>query len=88
MLLKSYSEEEHVNVGAGEDLTILELAELVARVVGFSGRIVTDPGKPDGAPRKLMSDARLRAKGWRPAISLTGGVALTYAWFLEHAAKR
>ena len=88
LLLRSYSEEEHINVGCGEDLTILELAELVARVVGFTGRIVTDPSKPDGTPRKLMSDARLRARGWRPAISLTGGVALTYAWFLEHEAKR
>jgi GDP-L-fucose synthase len=88
LLLRSYSEEEHINVGCGEDLTILELAELVTRVVGFAGRVVTDPSKPDGTPRKLMSDARLRTRGWRPAISLAGGVALTYAWFLEHEAKR
>ena len=88
LLLRSYSEEEHINVGSGEDLTILELAELIARVVGFTGRIVTDPMKPDGTPRKLMSDARLRERGWRPAISLAGGVALTYAWFLEHELKR
>ena len=88
LLLRSYSEAEHINVGSGEDLTILELAELVARVVGFAGRIVTDPSKPDGTPRKLMSDARLRTRGWRPAISLAGGVALTYAWFLEREAKR
>ena len=88
LLLRSYSEEEHINVGCGEDLTILELAQLVARVVGFTGRIVTDPSKPDGTPRKLMSDARLRTRGWRPAISLAGGVALTYAWFLEHESKR
>jgi GDP-L-fucose synthase len=88
LLLRSYSEEEHINVGCGEDLTILELAELIARVVGFTGRIVTDPMKPDGTPRKLMSDARLRERGWRPAISLAGGVALTYAWFLEHELKR
>jgi GDP-L-fucose synthase len=87
LLLRSYSEEEHINVGCGEDLTILELAELVTRVVGFAGRVVTDPSKPDGTPRKLMSDARLRTRGWRPAISLAGGVALTYAWFLEHEAK-
>ena len=88
LLLRSYSEDEHINVGCGEDLTILELAQLVARVVGFTGRIVTDPSQPDGTPRKLMSDARLRTRGWRPAISLVGGIALTYAWFLENEAKR
>src|ERR1700722_17158573 len=62
-LLKVYSGYEHVNVGSGEDLTIRELSELVARVVGYSGRIVTDLSKPDGTPRKLMSGARLAGFG-------------------------
>ena len=82
LLLKTYSGAEHVNVGSGEDLTILELAQTVADAVGFSGRIVTDPSKPDGTPRKLMSGARLAAMGWRPRIGLKEGIAETYAWFL------
>ncbi|CAN5189712.1 GDP-L-fucose synthase [soil metagenome] len=84
-LMKTYSGDIHVNVGSGEDLTILELATLVAEVVGFHGRIVTDPSKPDGTPRKLMSADRLRAKGWTPKVSLRDGIAATYAWFLENA---
>ena len=82
LLLKTYSGAEHVNVGSGEDLTILELAQAVADAVGFSGRILTDPSKPDGTPRKLMSGARLAAMGWRPRIGLKEGIADTYAWFL------
>jgi GDP-L-fucose synthase len=81
-LLKVYSEVEHVNVGSGEDVTIFELAELVARVVGFEGRIVTDPSKPDGTPRKLMSGARLAALGWRPTKGLEAGIREAYEWYL------
>ena len=90
LLLKTYSGAEHINVGSGEDLTILELAQTVADAVGFTGRIVTDPSKPDGTPRKLMSGARLAAMGWRPRIGLKEGIAKTYAWFLaqEPAALR
>lgn len=84
-LMKTYSGEGHVNVGSGEDLTILELAALVCDVVGFKGRIVTDPSMPDGAPRKLMSADRLRAMGWAPGVTLPDGVAATYAWFLANA---
>jgi len=86
-LLKVYSGNEHVNVGSGEDLTIRELAELVAKVVGFAGRVATDPTKPDGTPQKLMSGARLAALGWRPRISLEAGIADTYAWYLAHVAQ-
>jgi len=84
-LMQNYSGHEHVNVGAGEDTTILDLALLVADVVGFKGRIVTVPTKPDGTPRKLMSNARLKAMGWAPTISLRDGLAATYRWFLENA---
>jgi GDP-L-fucose synthase len=87
MLLKTYSGEEHVNIGSGEDLTILELAELVKRAVGFEGEIVKDTSKPDGTPRKLMSAAKLRAMGWAPAIPLPEGIEATYQWFLEHRAE-
>lgn len=86
-LLKTYSGAEHVNVGSGEDLSILELTQLVCRVVGYEGRIVHDLSKPDGTPRKLMSADKLRNMGWAPSISLENGIAETYRWFLEHDAK-
>ncbi len=86
-LMKTYSDFEHVNVGSGEDITILELARLVCEVVGFSGDIRTDPSKPDGAPRKLMAAGKLRAFGWAPKIPLRDGVAATYAWFKANAAN-
>jgi len=71
-----------VNIGTGEDLTILELARLVAETVGFEGRIETDPSKPDGTPRKLMDIARIRATGWSPTIDLRDGLADAYRDFL------
>jgi GDP-L-fucose synthase len=85
LLLQTYSAAEHINVGSGEDLTIRELTELVARVVGFAGRIVTDPGKPDGTPRKLMSGERLARLGWRPQIGLEAGVRETFRWYLAQS---
>jgi len=85
-LLKVYSGYEHVNVGSGEDLTIRDLSELIARVVGYSGRIVTDLSKPDGTPRKLMSGARLAALGWKPRKALEEGVRETYEWYLSECA--
>lgn len=86
LLLKTYSAEAPVNVGSGEDVTIAELARLVAETTGFDGDLAWDPTKPDGPPRKLMDSARLRALGWTPKISLREGLAQTYRWFLEHGA--
>jgi nucleoside-diphosphate-sugar epimerase len=77
----------HVNVGSGTDVSIRELAGLVARVVGYEGRIETDPSRPDGAPRKLMDVGRLAAMGWRARIDLEAGVAGTYRWFREHSGR-
>ena len=74
----------HINVGTGEDISILQLAQMVARVTGYSGRIVTDPDKPDGTLRKLMDVNRLAGMGWRASISLEQGVTETYRWFLDH----
>ena len=72
----------HINVGTGEDITIAELGRLVAKVVGFTGEIVQDPSKPDGAPRKLMDVSRLKALGWQPRVGLEQGLALAYRDFL------
>jgi len=76
----------HINVGAGEDISIAELARMIARVTGFDGQIETDPAKPDGAPRKLMDVSCLSAMGWRAQIGLEEGIAQTYQWFLENYA--
>jgi GDP-L-fucose synthase len=84
-LLGQYDAPEPINVGVGEDVTIRELAELVARVVGYKGAISNDLSKPDGTPRKLLDVSRLNALGWKPSIDLEDGVAATYAWYLEHA---
>jgi GDP-L-fucose synthase len=73
-------------VGSGVDLTILELAQLVCNVVGFSGEIVLDPSKPDGTPRKLLNVEKLQSLGWRPRIGLEGGIATAYRAFLNEKA--
>lgn len=78
----------HINVGSGEDIAIADLAALVARVVGFRGRIVTDPSKPDGTMRKLMDSGRLNRLGWRPTIPLERGIAETWRWWLSAADAR
>ncbi|KNY20295.1 GDP-L-fucose synthase [Methylobacterium sp. ARG-1] len=79
----------HINVGTGADCTIRELAEALARVIGYEGRLEFDATKPDGTPRKLMDVSRLRAMGWQPEIGLEQGLRQTYGWFLEnHATLR
>ncbi len=72
----------HINVGTGEDVSIADLASLLARITGFKGRIVFDPSKPDGTPRKLLDVSRLSRMGWKAAIPLEDGMRATYQWFL------
>lgn len=74
----------HINVGTGTDISILELAQLVARITGYEGRITTDPSKPDGTMRKLMDVGRLADMGWIARIELEDGVRSTYRWFLDN----
>lgn len=76
----------HINIGSGTDLSILEVAQLVASITGFNGRIVTDPTKPDGTMRKLMDVSRLARMGWRAKIGLEDGIKETYRWFIDHHA--
>ncbi len=86
-LLEHYDEAEPINVGVGHDLTIRELAQLVADVVGYRGALEFDAGKPDGTPRKLLDVSRISALGWRAQIGLREGLEQTYAWYLEHRAS-
>ena len=87
-LIGGWSDDQHINVGSGEDISILDLARLVAEVVGFAGEISCDASRPDGTPRKLMSAERLSALGWRPRISLRDGIAGVYAWYLQSGAAQ
>jgi len=74
-------------VGTGADLPVAELAELIARIVGYSGQIRFDPKRPDGTPRKLLDVSRIRSLGWRARISLEDGIASTYDWYCANAAQ-
>lgn len=78
-LMKSWSEDGWIDVGGGHDVSILQLAAMVMRVVGLAGAVLPDPARPDGAPRKLMDSSRLAAIGWRPRIGLEEGIARVYA---------
>jgi GDP-L-fucose synthase len=86
-LMQRYDEPGIINVGTGQDSTIAELAQLIARIVGYSGNLVFDAAKPDGTPRKLLDVTRLSNLGWRAGISLENGIRSTYNWFLENIAS-
>ena len=87
-LMERYSDELQINVGWGEDVSIRELAELIAEVVGYKGGFRYATEKPDGTPRKLLDTSRLSAMGWRPRIKLREGLADAYRWFVDNAAER
>jgi GDP-L-fucose synthase len=80
-LMENYQEGEIINIGVGQDLQILELAQLVGEVVGYTMRIVLDPSYPDGTPQKLLDVGKLNAMGWRSQTSLKEGLKKTYDWF-------
>jgi len=86
-LMERYSDELQINVGWGEDVSIRELAELIAEVVGYRGSFRYAREKPDGTPRKLLDTARLSAMGWRPRIQLKDGLADAYRWFVDNVAE-
>jgi len=86
-LMHHYNEEQLVNIGTGEDLSISDLAELVQRIVGFEGKIVFDVSKPDGTPRKLMDVSKLHQLGWKHTIDLEQGIQMAYSDFLKNQIK-
>ncbi len=83
LLMQKYSEKEHINVGCGEDVSILDLAEMIAKTVGYTGNILLDDSKPDGTMRKVLDISKIRALGWQPRISLQEGLQLVYQDFLN-----
>ncbi|MSP89936.1 MAG: GDP-L-fucose synthase [Alphaproteobacteria bacterium] len=85
-LMERYSDESHLNIGTGTDVTIRELAEMIAAAVGYTGGFQFDTTKPDGTPRKLLDVSRLAALGWRARITLADGLRQTYRWYLENVA--
>ena len=83
-LMQHYNDEEIINIGVGQDVTISELGELIGKTIDYPGRIVFDASMPDGMPRKLLNVSKLESTGWRAKISLPTGLAQTYRWYLEH----
>jgi len=83
-LMVHYSDEEHVNVGTGRDISIADLAQLICDIVGFRGALKFDISKPDGTPRKLLDVSKLSGLGWQPGTSLQEGIEDTYLWYLTH----
>jgi GDP-L-fucose synthase len=81
-LLERYDQPDHVNVGVGDDISIKDLATLVAQIVGYDGEIAWDHSKPDGTPRKLLDVSRLSELGWKAEIELADGIRSTYEWYL------
>ena len=86
-LMENYNSPDLLNVGVGEDLTIADLAALIARIVGYGGRIVFDSSRPDGTPRKLLDVSRIHTLGWHARIPLEQGIVSTYKWYVAHAAE-
>lgn len=82
-----YDGNEHINIGTGEDLTIKDLAELIARLAGFEGAIEWDSSKPDGTPRKVLDVTKVKSLGWSPQISLEEGISSTIKWYIDATAK-
>jgi GDP-L-fucose synthase len=84
-LMEHYSDELALNVGTGEELTIFDLAKLVAKVVGWEGHFELDASKPDGMPRKCLDSSRVKELGWQPRVNLADGIRRTYEWFLDRS---
>jgi GDP-L-fucose synthase len=82
-LMDNYDAEEIINVGTGKDISIEQLAELIAEIVGFKGKIIYDPSKPDGTPKKLLDTSKINALGWQPSTTLSAGIRATYTWYKQ-----
>jgi GDP-L-fucose synthase len=82
--MQNYDEFDHINCGAGSEISIRDLATLIKQIIKYQGKLIFDPSKPDGTPRKLMDSSKLLALGWKPQIALEDGIKNVYDWFLAH----
>ena len=82
--MENYNDAEIVNIGSGEDQTIKELAETIQEVVGYSGRLVFDPTRPDGTQQKILDISKIDSLGWQPSIPLKEGLKQVYQWYCAH----
>jgi len=87
MLLNDFDDSVAINIGSGQEISIVNLAGLISKIVGFTGEITFNTARPNGTPQKLLNSAKILELGWKPQISLEDGIALTYDWFLKHQAK-
>jgi len=87
LLIKNYNETGIINIGSGQEISIIDLATLIAKVVDFTGEIISDTTRPNGTPRKLIDSSRMTRLGWKPRVSLEVGISSTYDWFLAHHEK-
>lgn len=83
-VIENYDSDEPINIGSGSEISIADLAKLIANIVGYEGNLIQDSSKPDGTPRKLLDNSKLTSLGWRPKISLEAGISETYQWYLTH----
>ena len=83
-VMNNYSGEEFLNIGYGQDYTVMQIAEMVKKVVGYEGEILTDPSKPEGMYRKIVDSSKINALGWKPSTNIEEGLKLTYQWFLDN----
>lgn len=87
LLIENYNETGIINVGSGQEISIMNLATLIAKVINFTGEISSDTNRPNGTPRKLIDSSRITRLGWKPRVSLEAGISATYDWFLAHHEK-
>jgi GDP-L-fucose synthase len=87
-LMENYNDSEIVNVGCGQDYTIMELTQLISKIVGFDGEILTDPSKPDGTPRRVLDVSKLAKLGWKSKIAIEDGIRTTYDWYLQNEVSK
>ena len=86
-LMKNYNKNDHINVGSGNESSILNLAKIIAKVVGFKGKFIFDASKPDGTPRKFINSKKINSLGWKSKTSLLKGIEITYHWYLKNKSK-
>jgi GDP-L-fucose synthase len=83
-LMENYNENEIINIGTGDDLTIQELCGIIKNIVDYKGEIIFDPSKPDGTPKKLLDITKIKFLGWAPSVDMTNGLKKTYEWYIQN----